>query len=407
MTRAGPSRVRLLGLGLALAVTGCISPVDYGDVRHSELVADPRCDVAPATGNATSSHRYFVVTSRLPDCRGSDILLTRHRGDRMRYGRFADPRETEAESGSDNSPVPLSLSGEQQWWTDLSQIMDNREGRALVYVHGFRDNFRVSSEDTAQIARLTGFTGPVIQYSWPTQGALLKYVVDETNMYWDERNFRRFLMKLAEQPWTREIVLISHSLGARLVIPAVEYVDRNSASRDSSNISNIILASPDIDRQFFEREIAAETLAGRRIKTGRRITVYTSAEDRALDLSYRIHGYPRLGSPDCFDPFRAAALEEKGLPARCYAVLPGADMMPAKSGLTVIDTSAVSRGANGHSDFLRSATACLDFAAVVNGERERRAGREPTHLPHVFTLPALPKGEEPDHPLICRRTLLQ
>lgn len=407
MTGAGNPGARACALGMALFATGCISPVDYGDVPHSEYFADPRCDAAPEAQAAEPSQRYFVVTSRLPDCRGSDILLTHHRGDRMRYGQFADPRATEAETGSDDIPVPLSLSSEEQWWSELSKSMDNREGRALVYVHGFRENFRTSAKDTAQIARLTGFTGPVIQYSWPSQGEFLKYAVDETNMYWDERNFRRFLMKLAEQTWTREIVLISHSLGARLVIPAVEYVDQNSASRDSSNISNIILASPDIDRQFFEREIAAETLAPRRIRNGRRITVYTSADDRAINLSYRIHGYPRLGSPDCFDPFKAAALEEMGLPARCYAVLPGADMMPAKSGLTVIDTSAVSEGTTGHSDFLRSATACLDFAAVVNGERDRQAGREPTHLPHVFTLPAIAKGQEPDHRAICRRTLLQ
>ncbi len=407
MIGAGFSGARAVALGMALLATGCISPVDYGDVPHSDYVADPRCGLTPETQDPDPAHRYFVVTSRLPDCRSNDILLTHHRGDRMRYGRFGDPRLIEAETGSDDAPVPLSFSGEQQWWSDLSQMMDNREGRALVYVHGFRETFRTSAKDTAQMARLTGFTGPVIQYSWPSQGELLKYAVDETNMHRDERNFRRFLMKLAEQSWTREIVLISHSLGARLVIPAVEYVDQNSASRDSSNISNIILASPDIDRQFFEREIAVETLAPRRIKNGRRITVYTSAEDRAINLSYRIHGYPRLGSPDCFDPFKAAALKEMGLPERCYAILPGTDMMPGKSGLTVIDTSAVAQGATRHSDFLRSATACLDFAAVVNGERDRRAGREPTHLPHVFTLPALPKGEEPDHRAICRRTLLQ
>ena len=255
------------------------------------------------------------------------------------------------------------------------------------------------------MARLTDFKGPVIQYSWPSQGMLFKYGVDETNMYWDERNFRNFLIKLARQPWTKEIVLISHSLGARLLIPAVEYVDQNSADADSSNISNIILASPDIDRQNFERDIAEEILSARRIKYDRRITIYVSSKDKALAVSRRIHGYPRLGSPFCFDPFEAADLKQKKLPQKCYVAQSKYTENLEKSGLSVVDTSAVSHGSSGHSDYLRAASACLDFAAVVNGERDRRTGRNPTHLPHVFTLPPLAKGAKPANRLICRRDL--
>lgn len=396
-------RARVIILGLTLITTACISPVDYGPIPHSQYVADKRCDPEPTQAPVTEETPYFIVTSRLPDCQNSTIKLTNHRGDKIRYGRFGDPRIGEKETGNAKLPIPFTISNEDQWWSALSKSMDNREGRALVYVHGYRETFRITSKDTAQIARLTGFTGPVIQYSWPSQGELLKYAVDETNMYWDERNFRRFLMKLAEQSWTREIVLISHSLGARLVIPAVEYVDKNSTNADSSNISNIILAAPDIDRQFFEREISEEILSERRILNNRRIVVYASSEDKAIGLSYRIHGYPRLGSPDCFDPFKKAALEQMGYPGRCYATLSATDINPENSGLTLIDSSAISQGTTGHSDFLRSAAACLDFASVVNGERDRRQGRSPTHLPHVFTLDATPNGEEPDHETICRR----
>src|SRR3546814_15268815 len=81
---------------------------------------------------------------------------------------------------------------------------------------------------------MTGFDGPIIEYSWPSQGKILSYVVDETNMYHDVRNFRDFLKSLAEQQWVKEIVLVSHSLGARLVVPAVAYVDRTSSRADRS-----------------------------------------------------------------------------------------------------------------------------------------------------------------------------
>src|SRR3546814_5504129 len=78
---------------------------------------------------------------------------------------------------------------------------------------------------------------------------------------------------LAEQPWVREVVIVSHSLGARLVVPAIAYVDRAAPSADSRNISNIILASPDIDRETFERDISDGVLAPAKVARDRRIKI--------------------------------------------------------------------------------------------------------------------------------------
>mgnify|MGYP003642266334 FL=1 len=210
-------------------------------------------------------------------------------------------------------------------------------------------------------------------------------------------------MQLAQLESTKEIVLVSHSLGARLVLPSVEYVDRNVSNGDSSVMSNIILVSPDVDTQDFERDIAEEILSDRRVRNDRRITVYASINDRALSLSDNIHGYPRLGYPRCFDPFEAADLKARNLPVRCYAAHPKYAEAIDKTALTIVDTTAISRGRTGHSNYLLSAPACRDFAAVVNGER-KPAGRQPTALAHVFVLPPIPKGEKPDHLAICRRT---
>jgi predicted alpha/beta hydrolase family esterase len=389
-----------LALLLAGAVSGCSAAVDYGKIPHSDYVADARCRGVPETMGAGADLPYFVVTSRLPDCRNDALALTSHRTDTVRYGRFDEPRDLPGPKGKPVKGVPLHFDTETAWWAGLADAANKRKGRVLLYVHGYRETFVSTSNDAAQIARLTGFDGPVIQYSWPSQGKLLSYAVDETNMYWDERNFRRFLSKLAAQSWVKEIVVVSHSLGARLVLPAIEHVDRTSSSADSSNISNIILASPDVDREDFERDIAEEVLAARRVNNDRRITVYGSHNDKALALSRTLHGYPRLGSPFCFNPFEAAELKAKGLPARCYASKTKYDTPPSKSGLTLIDTTDVSVSATGHSDYLRSAPACADFAAVVNGARSRDAGRVPTHLSHVFRLTPSPKGT--DHRALCK-----
>jgi esterase/lipase superfamily enzyme len=387
---------------LPLLLAGCTVAVEYGDIPHNVLAENPRCNPAQNDSASVSGKDYFIVTSRLPDCRGDTIKLTNHRADRVRFGRFSPPETIKPAKGDKQLVVPLAFQEEDAWWDGLRDAANLRKGRVLLYVHGYREKLQTTARDTVQIGSMSNFDGPIIHYSWPSQGNLLSYAVDETNMYWDQRNFRNFLTKLARAEWVKEIVIVSHSLGARLVTPAVEYVDRTSSNADSSNISNIILASPDVDREDFERDIAEEVLAARRVNNDRRVTVYASLSDRALAVSRAVHGYPRLGSPYCFSPFEAKDLKAKGLPQRCFATRTKYETEPAKTGFTIIDTTDVSGGGAGHSDYLRSLAVCKDFAAVVNGARTTE-DRVATAQAHVFTLRAPVKPTKEDIAAACKR----
>ena len=387
---------------LPMLLAGCTVAVEYGDIPHNVLAENPRCNPAQNDSASVNGKDYFIVTSRLPDCRGDTIKLTNHRADRVRFGRFSPPETIKPAKGDKQLVVPVAFQPEDAWWDGLRDAANLRNGRVLLYVHGYREKLQTTARDTVQIGAMSNFDGPIIHYSWPSQGNLLSYAVDETNMYWDQRNFRNFLTKLARAEWVKEIVIVSHSLGARLVTPAVEYVDRTSTNADSSNISNIILASPDVDREDFERDIAEEVLAARRVNNDRRVTVYASLSDRALAVSRAVHGYPRLGSPYCFSPFEAKDLKAKGLPQRCFATKTKYETEPAKTGFTIIDTTDVSGGGAGHSDYLRSLAVCKDFAAVVNGARITE-DRVATAQAHVFTLRAPVKPTKEDIAAICKR----
>ena len=387
---------------LPMLLAGCTVAVEYGDIPHNVLAENPRCNPAQNDSASVSGKDYFIVTSRLPDCRGDNIKLTNHRADRVRFGRFSPPETIKPAKGDKQLVVPVAFQPEDAWWDGLRDAANLRNGRVLLYVHGYRETLQTTARDTVQIGAMSNFGGPIIHYSWPSQGNLLSYAVDETNMYWDQRNFRNFLTKLARTEWVKEIVIVSHSLGARLVIPAVDYVDRTSTNADSSNISNIILASPDVDREDFERDIAEEVLAARRVNNDRRVTVYASLSDRALAVSRAVHGYPRLGSPYCFSPFEAKDLKAKGLPQRCFATKTKYETEPAKTGFTIIDTTDVSGGGAGHSDYLRSLAVCKDFAAVVNGARTTD-DRVATAQAHVFTLRAPVKPTKEDIAAACKR----
>ena len=392
--------IRITPIILLLMLTGCISGIKYGDIPHAQLAAGPDCNPNTGTANIEIEKPMFAVTSRLPNCMG-EAKLTDFRGDKTRYLRFGTPVRRADVKDKDAAQVPIAFETSDKWWADLAKATDANNGRVLVYVHGFRETFTTSSRDTAQIARLTEFKGPVIQYSWPSQGELLSYVVDETNMYWDERNFRTFLQSLAEKPWVKDIVLVSHSLGTRLVVPSIEHVDRNAANQDSSNISNIILVAPDTDLQEFEREIGTTILSPKRVAGGRKVTVFVSAKDKAIGLSRTIHGYPRLGNPYCFNPNTARALKAKGLPERCYAENFRDPGFLEQSALTIIDSTDVSNSGSGHSDYLRSAAACRVFTDIANGRKI--SGLEKTRLPYVSALTPYAKGEKPAHDLVCMR----
>jgi esterase/lipase superfamily enzyme len=393
---------KLTLLLLPMLLAGCTVAVEYGDIPHNVLAENPRCDPAQNDSASVSRKDYFIVTSRLPDCRGDTIKLTNHRADRVRFGRFSPPETIKPAKGDKQLVVPLAFQQEDAWWAGLRDAANLRKGRVLLYVHGYRETLQTTARDTVQIGAMSNFDGPIVHYSWPSQGNLLSYAVDETNMYWDERNFRNFLTKLARTQWVKEIVIVSHSLGARLVTPAVEYVDRTSTNADSSNISNIILASPDVDREDFERDIAEEVLAARRVNNDRRVTVYASLNDRALAVSRAVHGYPRLGSPYCFSPFEAKELKAKGLPQRCFATKTKYQTEPAKTGFTIIDTTDLSGGGAGHSDYLRSFAVCKDFASVVNGARTTE-DRVATTQAHVFTLRPPVKPTKEDIAAVCKR----
>ena len=380
-----------------LALSGCAG-VGYGELPHREYAIGTACD--NATGPTNAEQPYYLVTSRLPDCREAPVKLLQHRSREVRFARFGAPIKSVNAKGKEQRFVPTDFQERAAWWQSLGAAAKAKNGRVLLYVHGFNESYLTNTESTAQIARLTGFDGPIIQYSWPSHGAVTKYAVDETNVYWDERNFRTFLTQLARHPSVKEVVLVAHSMGARLVIPAVEYVDATSSNADSSNISNIVLASPDIDREDFERDIAEEVLAARRVNNDRRITIYLSGNDKALALSRQVHGYPRLGSPYCFDPFTAQELKKQGAPVRCYASSSKYDVSPQKSGLVIVDTSDVSYGPTGHTDYLKSAFACTDFAAVVAGKREGAGKRVQGPASHIFLLK--PEGQEPGHKAECK-----
>lgn len=161
----------------------------------------------------------------------------------------------------------------------------------LLFLHGFNVSFENAARRTAQIAYDLKFEGSPAFYSWPSKGqlSLTGYTHDETNVEWTIPHLREFLEGLAARSGAEAIHLIAHSMGNRALTRALEQLAAVMADPEAPSFTEVVLTAPDIDADVF-RQVAA---AFRR--AARRVTLYASEKDRALQASHKFHGYPRAG----------------------------------------------------------------------------------------------------------------
>ncbi len=246
------------------------------------------------------------------------------------------------------------LSGEA-FYSQLGARLEQSQQRGVfVFVHGFNVTFEDAARRTAQIAYDLGFNGAPILYSWPSQGALGEYTVDETNVEWTIPHLKLFLKEIVARSGARTIHLIAHSMGNRALARALQEIALEQARTEQvAAFREIVLTAPDIDAEVFQG------LASEIKKTGARVTLYASSNDEALRISQEIHGNPRAG--------------ESG---DRIVVLPGMD---------TVDVSAVDTSLLGHSYYGDNRSVLADLFRLLQegkppGERPRLLPKEKNGL---------------------------
>lgn len=378
----------LMPLMAVMTLSSCITPPQYsGDWRS--FVGHDNVDLCAqkSTNIAADDLPYYVISSRLPYCGGDKIALTLQRTDKVRYGRFNMIAEGRDFPKLDvlTASSQLRFEDENLWLRSVAAQAEANDGTAILYTHGYNESYFETAARIAKIQKVTQFKGPIIQFTWPSHRKILRYATDATNLELYKPQYSASVRKLASLPQVKSLILISHSLGGQLLLHTLEEIDLESARLGSAGpnlsrkLTNIILASPDIDKQIFERIASKNILNDSQIANGRRITVYGSAYDKAIRLSHVVNGYERLGGTLCDDPLTPvdtdlAKIDRKAKP-RCYAQLPDDMSVARRDGLHIVDTSEVSNSNNGHSDFTGSPEACSDFVAVVRDKPLSNDGR--------------------------------
>jgi esterase/lipase superfamily enzyme len=129
------------------------------------------------------------------------------------------------------------------------------------------------------------------------------YNYDRESANYSRSDLAGLLKAVARSPNVKDVVVVAHSMGAWLTVESLRQIALEDG-RIPTKISNLILASPDLDIDVFRRQVA-EIGADRP-----HITIFVSRHDRALALSSLIAGgVTRVGAVDLTRPENVAELE--------------------------------------------------------------------------------------------------
>lgn len=208
------------------------------------------------------------------------------------------------------------------------RIAESKQKETLVFVHGYNMTFEEASRRTARLTYDLGLNGVPILYSWPSQGKLAGYLVDETNIEWTVPHLKEFLTQLAARSGAQKIHLVAHSMGTRALVSAMRQMAQASQGT-ALRFNEIVLLAPDIDADIFLHLVPEVQ------QVGERVTLYASSKDKALAWSKTMHGYPRAGDTS---PSMVVAL-----------------------GVDTIDASSVDTSFTGHSYYADSKSILFDL----------------------------------------------
>lgn len=211
---------------------------------------------------------------------------------------------------------------------------------AFVFIHGYNTSFDNAVYRTAQIAYDLKFDGAPFLYSWPSGGKVASYTYDRESAGQSRPYLREFLAMVMKETGAKSISIIAHSMGNQPLLEILK--DLKNGAPEGLQISQVILAAPDVDRDNFEN--LAQTIKD----LAKGVTLYAASNDRALIVSRSFNG----GVP------RAGDVPESG-----PVLLPGID---------TIDVTAASTDSLGlnHSGYAENNKLINDIGALIQtGER--------------------------------------
>ena len=211
----------------------------------------------------------------------------------------------------------------------------------------------------SEIWHFMGREGVPITYTWPAGGGglLRGYTRDRESGEFTTFHLKNSIRLLASFPEVESLHIIAHSRGTDVTLTAlrellIEIRASNKNPLEVLKIQNIVLAAPDLDLSITMQRVAAEHLGA----AARRMTIYTSPNDKAISLAeFLFGGLIRLGQLDL--------------------LLLGDDLMDAAASvggtnLAIIEYTGSRSGSFGHSYFRENPAVASDLILALRYDRD-------------------------------------
>ena len=251
----------------------------------------------------TDRVNMVVATTRAPS-EDPAMLFSGDRGEKLSYSNIVVSIPPEREVGSVQWPrsspgnpatdfVAVSSKPlDQRQLLDWFKSASGKSRRVFVFVHGYNNRFDKSVLRFAQLAHDTDANAAPVLFSWPSRGRLLDYKRDHDNATYSRSDLATLLQTAVDSPAVSEIAILAHSMGSWVAVEAVKQLALRKGGVPRK-ITNLILASPDLDVGVFRQQIT--DMGPRRPQ----VTLFVSQSDRALQVSRILtRGMTRLGGID-------------------------------------------------------------------------------------------------------------
>ncbi|RDI58634.1 alpha/beta hydrolase [Microvirga subterranea] len=268
-----PTRRFAVAALASLALSGCLG----GESPLTDAAVTPRASLS-------RDPTLLIATTRLPA--GQPLRKPWFTAERSPDLIFAEAKLTPPKSGligtSDWSIASIEGLDSKNAAQSFAQAALGRD--LLLYIHGYRESFESAATSTVQLSEGIKFRGVTGLFTWPSAGSTLSYVSDRESAMWSRDAFEDLLTALSKTPSGGRVHLVAHSMGTLLTLETLRMLRASGGERAMERIGAVVMAAPDIDIDLFARGL--ERLG----PDAKKITVISSTNDRALQVSSRLAG---------------------------------------------------------------------------------------------------------------------
>jgi esterase/lipase superfamily enzyme len=273
--------------------------------------------VAASPGGKTL--QTYVATTRERESPSENVFTT-NRASALNFAKFAVSIPPDHKSGNIEMPTPppdsqssfaivdQAVMSEADFRKAVAPQGDTRrkKHKAIVFVHGFNNNFQESLFRLAQLHADAKIDAIPILFAWPSQGQVAAYELDKESASYSRSYLVALLTMLSRSPEVSDILVVAHSMGGMLTMDALRQLRSEGKNQVIARLGRVILAAPDIDAQSFRAQVQAVGP----LKPP--LLVLVSKDDGALRMSSILGGGVRAGAINVDNPVvQEAALKAK------------------------------------------------------------------------------------------------